>query len=85
MLKKMLPTNIKDVAFFFKTRVVKDKGGIMKFAKGLIGLLAFVTCLWVVVVAFYTSQSKNWGATSSDGVPVPMDGAPCPPPPPPPE
>ena len=56
----------------------------MRSAKGLTALLAFVICLWVVVVVPYVSQVKRGAATGSDGVPVPMQGEPCPPPPPPP-
>lgn len=56
----------------------------MKSAKGLMGLLAFVICLWVAVVVTYAAQAKMGGSTGPDGVPVPMQGIPCPPPPPPP-
>ena len=45
----------------------------MKSTKGLIGLLAFVICLWVVVVATYASQAK----TGSDIVPFPQQSASC--------
>ena len=56
----------------------------MKSAKGLTALLAFVICLWVVVVVTCASQAKRGEATGPDGVPFPQQGEPCPPPPPPP-
>ena len=49
----------------------------MKSAKGLTALLAFVICLWVVVVITYASQVKNRGATGSDIVPFPQESASC--------
>jgi len=45
----------------------------MKSAKGLTALLAFVICLWAVVVVTYASQSK----IGSDIVPLPQQSASC--------
>lgn len=49
----------------------------MKSAKGLTALLAFVICLWVVVVGTYVPQAKRGEATGPDGVPFPQDNASC--------
>lgn len=45
----------------------------MRSVKGLSALLAFVICLWVVLVATYASQAK----IGSDIVPFPQESASC--------
>jgi hypothetical protein len=45
----------------------------VRYEKGLMTLLAFVICLWVVVVVTYASQAK----IGFDIVPFPQESASC--------
>lgn len=49
----------------------------MNTIKGLIGILAFSLCLWLVLVLTYTADAKNGVMTSPDGLPLPQASASC--------
>ena len=49
----------------------------MIFPKGFIGLLAFMFCLWILLVLSYSAQAKNGVMTSPDGLPLPQASASC--------
>jgi hypothetical protein len=49
----------------------------MKNTKGLIGLLAFVGCLWAVVVTTYGAQVKNEAFDGKQTTMLPMQDSSC--------
>jgi hypothetical protein len=49
----------------------------MKNTKGLVGLLAFVGCLWVVVVTTYGAQVQNEAFNGKQTTMLPMQDTSC--------
>jgi cbb3-type cytochrome oxidase subunit 3 len=49
----------------------------MKNTKGLVGLLAFIGCLWAVVVTTYGAQVKNEAFDGKQTTMLPMTDSSC--------